>query len=65
MTNISDLHIEDEIVPLFDFTYNLFSGQAVRELITEPLGSKSAILFRQHVLKGFIGNRELLKNYSY
>jgi len=65
MTNISDLHIEDEIVPLFDFTYNLFSGQAVRELITEPLGSKSAILFRQHVLKGFIGNRELLKDYSY
>jgi DNA mismatch repair protein MutS len=65
MTNISDLNIEDEIVPLFDFTYNLFSGQAVREIITEPLDSKSAILFRQHVLKGFIDNRELLKDYSY
>jgi DNA mismatch repair protein MutS len=65
MTNISDLNIEDEIVPLFDFTYNLFSGQAVREIITGPLDSKSAILFRQHVLKGFIDNRELLKDYSY
>jgi DNA mismatch repair protein MutS len=65
MTNINDLNIEDEVLPLFDFTYNSFSGQAVRELLTEPLGSKSDILFRQHVLKGFIGNREILKEYSY
>src|SRR5882724_5360356 len=65
MTNISDLHIEDEILPLFDFTYNIFSGQAVCEIITKPLGSKSAILFRQHVLKGFIGNREIFKEYSF
>src|SRR5580765_6735044 len=65
MTNISDLHIDDEIIPLFDFTYNLFSGQAVREIITERLDSKPAILFRQQVLKGFIANREVLKDYSY
>src|ERR1017187_10542814 len=65
MTNISDLHIEDEILPLFDFTYNLFSGKALREIMTEPLGSKSAILHRQNVLKGFIGNQEILKEYSY
>jgi DNA mismatch repair protein MutS len=65
MTNTNDLHIEDEILPLFDFTYNSFSGEAVRELLTEPPGSKSDILFRQHVLKGFIGNREILKDYSY
>jgi DNA mismatch repair protein MutS len=65
MTNINDLNIESEIVPLFDFTYNLFSGRAVREIITEPLGSKSTILFRQHVLKGFTDNREILKDYSY
>jgi DNA mismatch repair protein MutS len=65
MTNISDLHIEDEILPLFDFTHNPNSGQEVREILTKPLGSVSAILFRQHVLKGFIGNRELLKDYSY
>ena len=65
MTNTNDLNIEDEILPLFDFTFNLFSGQAVRDIIKEPLGSMSAILFRQHVLKGFTGNRELLKDYSY
>ncbi|HEY4935600.1 MAG TPA: hypothetical protein VII44_03420, partial [Puia sp.] len=65
MTNTNDLHIEDEILPLFDFTYNLFSGQAVRDILTEPLDSKSEILFRQHVLNGFIGNWEILKEYSY
>src|SRR5450631_3198488 len=65
MTNINDLHIEDEILPLFDFTYNLYSGQEVRAIFTEPPGSKSAILYRQHVLKGFIGNREIVKEYSY
>jgi DNA mismatch repair protein MutS len=65
MTNIGDLHIEDEILPLFDFTYNPNSGQEVRDLMTRPLGSVTDILYRQHVLKGFIGNRELLKEYSY
>jgi len=65
MTNINDLHIEDEILPLFDFTYNLYSGQEVRAIFTEPPGSKSAILYRQHVLKGFIGNREIVKEYSF
>jgi DNA mismatch repair protein MutS len=65
MTNISDLHIEEEILPLFDFTYNIYSGEAVRDILTIPLDTESEILFRQHVLKGFIGNRELLKDYSY
>jgi len=65
MTNISDLHIEEEILPLFDFTYNIFSGEAVRDILTIPLDTESEILFRQQVLKGFIGNRELLKDYSY
>jgi DNA mismatch repair protein MutS len=65
MTNIVDLHIEDEILPLFDFTHNLNSGQEIRDILTVPLGSESAILFRQRILKGFIGNREILKEYSY
>src|SRR3954469_3139678 len=65
MINISDLHIEDEILPLFDFTYNTNSAQEVRDILIKPLSSESAILYRQQVLKGFIGNRELLKDYSY
>ncbi len=65
MTNISDLHIEDEILPLFDFTYNLNSGQEIKDMLTKPIDSESAIIYRQQVLKGFIGNREILKEYSY
>ena len=65
MINTSDLHIEDEILPLFDFTFNFFSGKIVREILLEPLGSTTAITHRQHILRGFISNREILKDYSY
>lgn len=65
MLNTSDLHIEDEILPLFDFTFNLHSGKALRDIIAQPLTSKEAILLRQQILKGFVGNRELLKGYSF
>src|SRR5664279_391498 len=65
MINISDLHIEDEILPLFDFTHNPNSGQEVRDILSKPESNISDIFYRQHVLKGFIGNRELLKDYSY
>jgi DNA mismatch repair protein MutS len=65
MINTVDLHIEDEIRPLFDFTFNYFSGKAVCDILTEPPGSMSAILCRQQVLKGFLANQELLKEYSF
>ena len=65
MINTADLHIEDEILPLFDFTFNHFSGKAVSDIIAEPAGSISAIIYRQQVLKGFIANQELLKEYSF
>jgi DNA mismatch repair protein MutS len=65
MINISDLHIEEEIIPLFDFTYNPNSGQELRNILTVPVGSKSEVQFRQQVLKGFIGNSEVLQSYSY
>ncbi len=65
MTNTNDLHIEDEIVPLFDSTYNLYSGRMVHDLLVNPMDSESAILYRQKILKGYIGNREILKEYSF
>ena len=65
MINTGDLHIEDEIRPLFDFTFNHLSGKAVSDIITEPLDSISAIIYRQQILKGFIANQELLKEYSF
>ena len=65
MANTADLHIEDEILPLFDFTFNLFSGKAVRRLIMEPPGKMEDILYRQQVLKGFVANYEIWKDYSF
>src|SRR5689334_9552687 len=65
MLNINDLHIEDEILPVFDLTFNLYSGKAVRELLMTPLSTKEKALIRQQVFKGFIGNYEIVKDYSF
>jgi DNA mismatch repair protein MutS len=65
MLNTSDLNIEDEILPLFDFTFNYYSGQAVREIVMIPLSSQSEIMNRQHILKGYAANKELFKDYSF
>ncbi len=65
MLNISDLKITQEIVPLFDFTENSFSKEQLFQIFGEPLRSKEDILARQHILKGFIANHAVLKDYSY
>ena len=65
MDHTTDLHIEEEILPLFDFTFNLFSGKAVRGLIMEPPGRIEEIMYRQQVLQGFIANYEVWKEYSF
>lgn len=65
MANTGDLNIEEEIFPLFDFTFNLLSGKAVYKLVTESPGTMEDILYRQEVLKGFIANYQIWKEYSF
>src|SRR4051794_23197272 len=65
MTNITDLHIEDEIFPLFNYTYNDFAAKIVKRILTCPLSSRDEINVRQMVLKGFLANQGILKDYSY
>ena len=65
MTNIPDLHIQQEILPLFDFTYNDFSKTTLIGLLSEPLCSTEEILLRQEILKGFIDNLANFEKYSY
>jgi DNA mismatch repair protein MutS len=65
MINIQDLHIEEEIKPLFDFTYNNESGKEVSSILSTAPGSKEQILLQQNILKGFIANYEIFKDYSY
>ncbi|HTL08926.1 MAG TPA: hypothetical protein VL307_11730 [Chitinophagaceae bacterium] len=65
MINSADLHIEEEVLPLFDATFNYHSGQAVRTMLSVTLPSVAAITERQNILKGFIAHRALLKDYSF
>ncbi|MEO5998709.1 MAG: AAA family ATPase [Chitinophagaceae bacterium] len=65
MMNVQDLHLEKEILPLLDFTYNDFSREVIISMLKEPLHSIDDILFRQEILKGFVTNHKIIKGYSY
>lgn len=65
MINIQDLHIEKELLPLLDFTKNDFSKKVLIELLMQPLGSLDEIYQRQNLIKGFIANYDILKNFAY
>ena len=65
MNNINDLNIQSEILPLFDFTHNDFAKGSLLKLLHEPLSSKADIEIRQKIIKGFIGNIGIIKDYSY
>jgi len=65
MTNIQDLYIEQQILPLFDFTRNDFSREILLAILKEPLSSAEEVLSRQAILRGLLTNHEQLKDYSY
>lgn len=65
MNNIKDLHLEKEILPLFDFVYNEFSRDTLIELLSEIPGSVDEILFRQKIIKGLMSNEALYIPFSY
>ncbi len=65
MNNLKDLHIEKEILPLFDCTLNRFSKQSLYNTLQVPLSSIDGIINRQNILKGFIDNHKVLETYSY
>jgi hypothetical protein len=65
MISTQDLHIQEEIRPLFDLTYNNYSGKKVRDILGSALKSTGEILSRQQLPESFITNREILKDYSY
>lgn len=65
MNNIKDLNIEKEILPLFNYSLNMFSRNKIFEILKRPLQSTSDIIQRQNILKGFSENEKVLKDYSY
>lgn len=65
MNRIEDLNIENELLPLFDYSLNKFSQKVIFDLLHSPLKSISEILKRQQILKGFQENQKTLQDYSY
>ncbi|WP_298423925.1 hypothetical protein [uncultured Kordia sp.] len=65
MNNLKDLHIEKELLPLFDYSLNMFAKKKIAAILNRPLQSTEAIIERQNILKGFSANQRILKHYSY
>ena len=59
MNNIRDLHVEKEILPLFDFVGNEFSRDALIRLLSEFPDTVAEILERQQILQCLLGNEKL------
>jgi DNA mismatch repair protein MutS len=65
MHDVEDLNIKQEILPFFDFTLNSFSRLSLGKLMITPLESPERIRERQQVLKGFISNAGIFREYTY
>ena len=65
MNNIRDLNIEKEILPLFDYSLNMFTKKKIIQILETPLPSTKDIKKRQNILKGFEANHKILNDYSY
>lgn len=65
MNNLKDLNIEKELLPLFDYSLNMFAKKKIIEILKTPLNSTTEITERQNILKGFAANNKILKDYSY
>jgi DNA mismatch repair protein MutS len=65
MKNLKDLHIEKELLPLFDYSLNMFARNKILALLKTPLPSVAMITERQNILRGFTANQNILKQYSY
>lgn len=65
MNNLKDLNIEKELLPLFDYSLNMFARKKILEILKTPLKSINEITERQNILKGFLANNAILKDYSY
>jgi DNA mismatch repair protein MutS len=60
--NLSDLHVESELIPFFDISLNRHSREALSSLFDAIPKTISAALERQQVLAGFTANLGKIKN---
>lgn len=65
MSNIQDLFISLDIVPIFDHTYNSDAKDELNKILLNPLGSVSEIIDRQQILKALLKEENLLVAFEY
>jgi DNA mismatch repair protein MutS len=63
--HIKDLNITTDILQLFNFTQNEDAKTVLHNLITMPLHTEQEVVARQDILKGFIANIAIYRDYSY
>jgi DNA mismatch repair protein MutS len=65
MEHILDLHIEREILPLFDFVHNEFARNCLVQFFSEVPESLEEILLRQEIIKTLMGKKVLHEPFIY
>lgn len=65
MTQIQDLHIEKEVLPLFDYTRNRYANSFLLHMLQTPMTSLKEIMDRQAIVQSFCSNYSLFDNYAY
>ncbi len=65
MTNVKDLNVENEIIPLFDYTNNRYSKNILNGLFNQLPKSMEEVRERQQIIKGLIANWDKLHTFSY
>jgi len=65
MNNIQDLNLKNEVLPIFDYSLNLFTKKKILTILETPLLNESEIIERQNIFKAFASNMTVLENYSY
>lgn len=65
MNNTQDLLIQNDILPLFDYTLNADSKSVLADILQKPLSSIAEIKVRQSIIQQIINCKPLWDEYSY
>lgn len=65
MNNVKDLLIQEDVLPLFDYTLNEDSKSVLAEILQKPLSSIAQIELRQSIINQIISSKTLWQEYDY
>ncbi|WKN44012.1 MutS-related protein [Tunicatimonas pelagia] len=65
MMLVQDLNLEQDVIPIFNYTNSTQAELALRDMLSASGMSLDAIQERQHICRGYIQNWEVLENFSY